>query len=200
MMAHLHSVLAEAHLYLALLWALLIVNLLPPVPAEMVIPFSATLFAEPTFSMPMAIIAATIGLVAGTLPLYYLGRSLGETRFRHFLDRHSWWLAVTPADLDRSGRWFRRYGGALVLFGRLVPGMRSMVSIPAGFHGMRLLRFLCWTTLGSALWASLLVLAGHWLAHALPAVTSVRLEIALLSFFGMLYLHRLLSRRSRTRS
>lgn len=175
----------DIYSYLALLMALMVVNLLPPVPAEMVIPFSATLFDDPTLSLPVAIVMATIGLVLGTLPLYCLGRALGEQRFKAFLRRHQRWLAVTPRDIDRSGRWFRRYGVWLVLAGRLIPGMRSMVSIPAGFHAMPLPRFLFWTTLGSAVWASFLVIAGHWLSHAVPAVTA---PIILLVFIGLLLL------------
>lgn len=182
----------DIYSYLALLLALMVVNLLPPVPAEMVIPFSATLFDDPTLSLPIAIAMATLGLVAGTLPLYCLGRSLGEQRFKAFLDRHQRWLAVTPRDIDRSGRWFSRYGVWLVLAGRLIPGMRSVVSIPAGFHAMPLPRFLLCTTLGSAIWASILVLAGHWLSHALPGITA---PIILLIFLGALltlYIYRVI--------
>lgn len=183
---------ADAYSYIALLMALMVVNLLPPVPAEMVIPFSATLFDDPTLSLPMAIVMATIGLVLGTLPLYYLGRSLGEERLKAFLQRHRRWLAVTPKDIDRSGRWFRRYGAWLVLAGRLIPGMRSMVSIPAGFHCMPLPTFLLSTIIGSAAWASLLVLAGHWLSHALPGVTAARILLVLIGVFLAFYIYRVI--------
>lgn len=182
----------DVYSYLALLLALMVVNLLPPVPAEMVIPFSATLFDDPTLSLPMAIVVATLGLVLGTLPLYCLGRSLGEQRFKAFLNRHQRWLAVTPKDIDRSGRWFRRYGVWLVLAGRLIPGMRSMVSIPAGFHAMPLPRFLVWTTLGSAVWASILVLAGHWLSHAVPNITALIILLVLFGVLLALYIYRVI--------
>lgn len=140
---------ADGSIYFMLLAALFIVNLLPPVPAEMLIPFSATLFADRAFNMPIAIVMGTAGLVLGTIPLYYLGRRLGEARCKRFLVRYQRWLAITPADIDRFGQWFCRYGRVLVMLGRCIPGMRSMVSIPAGFHRMRFAPFLFWTTLGS---------------------------------------------------
>jgi len=191
-MEWIHSVWANGYGYLVLLVALMIVNLLPPIPAETLIPFSATLFADQAFSMPLAIAMGTGGLVLGTLPLYYLGRVLGEQRCKTFLERHRRWLVVTPGDIDRSGRWFRRYGGVLVMFGRLVPGMRSMVSIPAGFHHMRLAPFMLWSMLGSALWASVLLSAGHWLSHALPGLTALRLLAVMLAVFGAFYVYRVI--------
>lgn len=191
-MEWIHAAWAGGYAYLALLLALMIVNLLPPIPAEMLIPFSATLFADHAFSMPLAIAAGTIGLVLGTLPLYYLGRRFGEERFKRFLERNRRWLAVTPADIDRSSRWFDRYGRVLVMLGRCIPGMRSMVSIPAGFHHMRFASFILWTTLGSALWASLLLLVGHWLAHALPGLTALRLLVVMLAVFAVFYVYRVI--------
>lgn len=189
-MEWLHYALADGALYLQLLMALLIVNLLPPVPAEVIIPISASLFADRTFDTPLAIAAATTGLVLGTLPWYYLGRSYGEERFKEFL-RYRSWLAVTPKDIERSGRWFRRYGGVIVLLGRIIPGMRTLVSIPAGFHRMRLGAFLIWTVAGSALWASFLVMTGHWLSQFLPGLTTLHIFMAMLIVFGLFYIYRI---------
>jgi len=184
------TALANASTYVVLLLSLMLVNLLPPIPAEIMIPFSATLFDDPTVSVGLAIVMGTIGLVLGTLPLYCLGRFMGEERCKAFLHRHRRWLAVTPRDVDRSGRWFRRYGGVLVLLGRLIPGMRSMVSLPAGFHAMPIMAFLLWTTVGSALWAALLILAGHWMAHALPSYTAACIFIAVGCLFLGFYIYR----------
>lgn len=183
---------ADGSIYFMLLAALFIVNLLPPVPAEMLIPFSATLFADRAFNMPLAIVMGTAGLVLGTIPLYCLGRRLGEARCKHFLARNQRWLAITPADIDRFGQWFGRYGRVLVMLGRCIPGMRSMVSIPAGFHRMRFAPFLFWTTLGSAIWATLLLMAGHWLAHVMPGLTAMRILFGLMFVFALFYAYRVI--------
>lgn len=182
--------LTNGHLYLLLFAALFTVNLLPPVMAETVIPFSATLFADTSFSIVAAIAAATAGLVLGTMPWYVLGRAYGEKRIKATLRRRRW-LGLTPADVDRCSRWFHRYGAGIVLLGRLVPGARSLVSIPAGFHAMRPGLFVLWTTLGCLLWATALLTAGHWLAHAMPQVTATRMLLASLAVFALLYVLRL---------
>ncbi|RJS94144.1 DedA family protein [Salinisphaera sp. Q1T1-3] len=175
-----------------LLLTMAAVNLLPPLPAEMTIPFAAALFDHHHLRVALAITAATLGLVCGTLPLYYLGRLMGEARFKAFLRGRGRWLLITPQDIDRSGRWFRRYGVWLVMIGRLIPGMRSMISVPAGFHRMRLGRFLVFTTLGSLLWASALVLLGRWVADALLGMTALRIGLGLLAVAIGLYIVRFL--------
>lgn len=184
-----HSAMGNGGLYLLLFLSLMVVNLLPPIPAEAIIPMSASLFAHHAYSAPLAIIAATAGLVCGTVPWFYLGQSYGEDRFKTFL-RGRRWLAVTPADVERSGRWFRRYGGVMVLVGRFIPGMRTLVSIPAGFHHMPLLSFMAWTVLGSTLWASFLITTGGWLSKIFPGVTALGVCLVLLVVFGALYCHR----------
>ncbi|WP_353250293.1 DedA family protein [Salinisphaera sp. T31B1] len=177
--------------YAYLLGIMAVANLIPPLPAEATIPFAAALFDDHGLRVPGAIGAAALGLVLGTLPLYYLGRLAGETRVKRFLVGRGRWLLIEPADIDRSGRWFRRYGGVLVVAGRLIPGMRSMISLPAGFHRMPFGRFLVFTVIGSTLWATALVLVGHWLAHAWLGVTSLRVGLALLCIAVVLYLVRL---------
>lgn len=170
------------------LWlTMVVINLVPPLPAEMTIPFAAALFDHHHLRVVAAIVVATVGLVVGTVPLYYLGRAMGEARFKTFLGGRGHWLLITPGDIDRSARWFHRYGGWLVIAGRLIPGMRSMISVPAGFHAMPIGRFLACTTAGSALWAAALVLAGHWVSHALPGVTALRIGLVLAGLVVVLY-------------
>ncbi len=180
----------EAYGYLAL--AMCLVNLVPPLPAEASIPFASALFNRHGMAIGGAILAATLGLTVGTLPIYIAGRLTGEARFKRFLVGPGRWLLLTPADVDRSGRWFTRHGAALVILGRLVPGMRSMVSLPAGFHRMPFPRFLLFTMVGSAGWASVLVLTGHWLSHAVMGMNALRVGQALLVLVGVLYLVRLI--------
>jgi membrane protein DedA with SNARE-associated domain len=106
------------------------------------------------------ILAGTLGSVLGAVPLYYLGRLIGEERLKGFADRHSRWLTVSREDLDNTKHWCERHGGPAVFLGHLVPGIRSLISIPAGIEGMALVPFLCYTVLGTGLWTALLAGAG----------------------------------------
>jgi membrane protein DedA with SNARE-associated domain len=97
--------------------------------------------------------------------LYALGRKLGADRLRDLVERHGRWLLLRSSDLDRGQAWFRRHGDKAVLLGRLVPTVRSLISIPAGAAGMSFGRFLVYTTLGSGAWNALLVGLGYVLGE-----------------------------------
>jgi len=95
------------------------------------------------------------------LPWYYLGRLVNEKRLSKFLDIRGKYLGITSNDLAKSKRWFDKYGVSLVFWGRLVPGIRTLISVPAGMELMPLRKFLIWTTLGSLIWIVLLTYAGY---------------------------------------
>ena len=101
------------------------------------------------------------GTIAGSLPWYYLGRLVNEKRLSRFLDIRGKYLGITSNDLAKSKRWFDKYGVSLVFWGRLVPGIRTLISVPAGMELMPLRKFLIWTTLGSLIWIALLTYAGY---------------------------------------
>jgi membrane protein DedA with SNARE-associated domain len=124
-------------------------------------PLAGFLVAEGRLSLAGIIVAGTVGSVLGALPLYYLGNRLGEKRLRRFAARHGRWLTLSPADINRANRWFDRHGAKAVFFCRLIPGIRSIISIPAGVNRMKLPAFLFFTTLGSSLWTTALASAGY---------------------------------------
>ena len=135
-------------------------NLFPPLPSEVVLPLAGFLAGQGKLSLAAVLVAATVGSVVGALVLYWAGAALGRDRMRRIAER----LPLMDADdVDRAQGWFDRHGRSAVLFGRLVPGVRSLVSIPAGIARMPLLPFLGYTTLGSAAYNAVLVLLGHQL-------------------------------------
>jgi membrane protein DedA with SNARE-associated domain len=95
-----------------------------------------------------------LGSVLGALPLYYAGRAVGEARVRDWADRHGRWVSVSRGDLERAARWFARHGGMAVLFCRLIPGVRSLISLPAGVERMPVAAFLAYTAVGAGLWTT----------------------------------------------
>ncbi|RZT83805.1 membrane protein DedA with SNARE-associated domain [Pseudonocardia sediminis] len=137
-------------------------NVVPPIPSEVILPLGG-FRAQVGVMNPIAVwAAATIGAVAGALVLYALGAWLGYERV-HRLAGHRWFLLSSQKDLDRGRALFDRHGGPIVLFGRCVPLVRSLVSIPAGISGMPLVRFTALSALGSAVWNALFVGLGWFL-------------------------------------
>lgn len=110
------------------------------------------------------------GTILGSLPWYYLGRLVNEKRLSNFLDKKGKYLGISSNDLTKSKRWFERYGVSLVFWGRLVPGIRTLISVPAGIELMPLKQFLIWTTLGSLIWVILLTYAGYFFGENYPII------------------------------
>ena len=102
-----------------------------------------------------------LGTILGSLPWYYLGRLVNEKRLSNFLDNKGKYLGISSKDLIKSKIWFEKYGVSLVFWGRLVPGIRTLISVPAGIELMPVRKFLIWTTFGSFIWVALLTYAGY---------------------------------------
>jgi membrane protein DedA with SNARE-associated domain len=135
-------------------------NVLPPVPSEVILPLAGYLASRDRENLVTMIVAATIGSVIGALLLYRLGAKLGEERLRRTFDRVP---LLEQRDLDRARGWFERHGERAVLLGRMVPVVRSFISVPAGVERMPLIRFTAYTTLGSAIWNTIFVVLGYQL-------------------------------------
>ena len=163
----------QGYSYPGLIFLMFLENVFPPIPSELIMPLAGFFSATGELSLLGVVVAGCLGSVMGALPLYYAGRSLGEARVRHWCDRHGHWIGVSGKDLDRSRKWFDRHGAKTVLFCRLVPGIRSMISIPAGIAEMNLWLFILLTTIGSAVWSALLALAGRALGANYEAVEHV---------------------------
>ncbi|RZU77909.1 membrane protein DedA with SNARE-associated domain [Micromonospora kangleipakensis] len=129
-------------------------SIIPPIPSEIVLAMAGYLSAEGRFNVVLIVLAATAGSLLGALVLYWLGAALGEERLKRWLDHLP---LVDRDDLEKADRWFERHGRWAVLIGRLVPVVRSLVSIPAGANRLPLGEFVLLTTLGSGVWNALIV-------------------------------------------
>ncbi|WP_446216700.1 DedA family protein [Micromonospora sp. IBHARD004] len=129
-------------------------SIIPPIPSEVVLAMAGYLSAEGRFNVVLIVLAATAGSLLGALVLYWLGAALGEERLKRWLDHIP---LVDRDDLEKADRWFERHGRWAVLIGRVVPVVRSLVSIPAGANRMPLGEFVLLTTLGSGVWNALIV-------------------------------------------
>ena len=157
-------------------WAIaalmLLENVFPPIPSELVMPLAGFNAARDGTSLWLTILSGTGGSLAGAWLWYLVGRAFGAGRLHRLIARHGRWLAMTPSELDRAQVWFGRHGGAAVFFGRLIPTIRTLISVPAGITRMPAPRFLLLSALGSFLWCSFLALAGYWLESRYEQVST----------------------------
>ena len=146
--------------YTAIFAAMFLENLFPPIPSELIMPLGGFYVQQGQLDLVPVVLAGLLGTVLGALPWYAVGRLINEERIEAWLQRHGRWIGISADELARSRRWFSRYGTALVFWGRLVPGIRTLISVPAGIEMMPMTPFLVWTTAGSLIWTALLTVAG----------------------------------------
>lgn len=136
-------------------------NIFPPIPSELIMPLAGFLAFQDKMNMTAAIVAGSAGSLLGTYLWYVGARRIGPDRVRQLVSRHGRWLTISLEDLDRASDWFERHGRVAVLLGRMIPGIRTVISVPAGLTGMRLGPFLIYSLAGTALWTCLLTGAGY---------------------------------------
>lgn len=147
--------------YVAVAALIFLESVFPPIPSEVILPLSGFLTASTSMSLPGVIAASTIGALAGAYVLYGLGRVLSRERLIAFFEtRPLRLLGFTGDDVRRVVNWFERRGQITVLVCRCVPGLRSLISIPAGTAHMGLVRFTAFTVVGSLAWNTLLCSLG----------------------------------------
>ena len=156
--------------YLTICFAMFLENIIPPIPSEIIMPLGGFFVYQQKLNFYILIFWGLLGTILGSLPWYYLGRLVNEKRLSNFLDRKGKYIGITSDDLAKSRRWFDKYGVSLVFWGRLVPGIRTLISVPAGMELMSLKTFLIWTTLGSLIWVALLSYAGFLFGENYPLI------------------------------
>lgn len=142
----------------------------PPLPSEVIMPLAGLRAARGTLSLPGVIVAGACGAMTGNVAWYLVARAIGVRRLRGLVDRHGRWLTLDWNDVEHGQTWFRRHGAAFVCVGRMVPTVRSIVSIPAGLLRMPFPRFFVWSTLGTTAWTAALAIAGNLLGQRYTAV------------------------------
>ncbi len=147
--------------YLIIGFAMFLENIIPPIPSEIIMPLGGFFVYKGILNFYILVIFGLLGTVLGALPWYYLGKLLNEKRLEGFVESKGKFLGITSDDLAKSKFWFDKYGVSLVFWGRLIPGIRTLISVPAGVELMPLKKFLIWTTLGSLIWVIALSFAGY---------------------------------------
>ena len=163
-------------------------NLFPPIPSELIMPlagYTAT-FPNTQIQVIPAIAAGVIGTILGAIPWYYAGLLLGQKRLQLLASRYGKWIGISGDDIEKSTNWFQKHGSKAVLFGRLVPGIRTLISIPAGISKMPVVPFFIYSTIGTIAWVTLLTYAGYFLGKNYKLVEDYIDVITKVVVFGVL--------------
>lgn len=187
--------------YAGIFLMLILARVLPPVPAETVIPLAGMGAANGEYSLLLVALAAGLGSAVGELVWYLPAHWMGRERFESFLHRHGHWLTVRPDQVGRATDWFARRGGVAVLLCQPLPGLRTLISIPAGACGLPMTLFLAYAAAGSALWALVLAATGYLVRIGFPWIADWLVPAALLLSAGLLlaYVLRVVLHRRRKR-
>src|SRR5687767_8372783 len=145
----------------------------PPIPSEVIMPVAGARAARGPLTLWGVIASGTAGAMLGNLFWYALARVIGMKRFRPFIENYGRWLTMDWDDVEKAEKLFGRFGGTIVSLGRMLPTIRSVISIPAGLLNMRLKSFLLWSTLGTAVWTSVLATAGWGLGMAFDDIEKI---------------------------
>jgi membrane protein DedA with SNARE-associated domain len=162
-------------------------NIVPPIPSEVVVPMAGFVSAKGALNFWIVVAAASAGALAGATGWYFLARSIGNRRLRAWIGAHGHWITLSPDDIDKAQAWFDRHGGWVVFVGRLIPGVRTFISVPAGFAEMRFLPFLMYSAIGTIVWTLALAWAGTLLQANFERVAKYvdAVSMVLLVAFGI---------------
>ena len=181
--------------YLGILFLMFAENIFPPIPSELIMPLAGFSAARGEMNLVLAILAGTVGSVLGALFWYHVGVRVGTERLKRWAGRHGRWLTLSPREVEKADAWFDRYGHIAVFLGRMIPAVRTLISVPAGLSEMSMRRFLVYTSLGSLVWTALLASAGYALGDSHATVGQVLNPISnvIIAIIVLIYLYRVVT-------
>ena len=156
--------------YTAIFILILLENVLPVVPSEIILTFAGLLSVKSHLSIWTLLIIATIASFIGLLILYYICRLISEEKLSRFVDRHGKWMKLKSKDLKRANDWFKKYGAWAVFLCRFVPVLRVLITIPAGINRMNVIQFTTLSLIGTTIWNFALILLGRLLSDSFDAL------------------------------
>ena len=172
--------------YIGIAFLMALENIFPPIPSELIMPLAGFTASQGKLEFLPVVIAGTIGSVLGASPWYFLGRYWGLRRTKKIADKYGKWLTVSGEDVEKAKLWFDRRGYIATGVGRLVPGIRTYISIPAGISRMPLLPFLIYSTVGSFIWVALLTYGGYILGENYDKVSAYLKPVSIIVLISVL--------------
>lgn len=151
--------------YLGIFILMTLESALIPIPSEVTMPFSGFLVTKGVLSLWPVILAGTLGNLIGSLIAYGIGKYLEETVILSLVEKYGKFILMTKEDYNKSVAWFKKYGNSIVFFSRLLPAIRTFISLPAGLAEMNIWKFSIYTFVGSFIWSSFLAMIGVYLGN-----------------------------------
>ena len=182
--------------YIGIFSLMVLENLFPPIPSELIIPLAGFSAAKGDLNIVGVLFATLSGGLVGCIPWYVLGRVYGIQRLKKLTERFGRILTLTSRDIDASEAWFATYGNFAVFFGRLIPTVRTLISVPAGIAKMPFTSFLVYSLLGSAIWTSLLLFVGYSLQSQYTQTISANINTVsnvVVILIVLIYVYRVLT-------
>ncbi len=181
--------------YWGVAFLMLLETVFPPIPSEVIMPLAGVVAARGQLSLPLVIVSGTAGAMLGNILWYVAAKALGLDRFRPLINRYGRWLTIDWAEIERAHRLFDRHGGTIVFVARMLPTVRSLVSVPAGLLRMKFLPFVLWSTLGSLIWTAGLAIAGWVLGNQFSSVENVLgpLSVVVIGGIVLWYVYRVVT-------
>jgi membrane protein DedA with SNARE-associated domain len=165
---------------------MLLENLFPPIPSELIMPLAGFTVAQGKMNFGIAVFAGTVGTMLGTYAWYFLGKLVNYQRLQIWTDRYGKWIHVTANDIDRVNNWFNKHGSKAVFFGRMVPGIRTLISLPAGMNNMPIVTFTIYSLVGTTIWTLALTAGGFFLGDNYASIEQYLAPISKLVLFGLI--------------
>jgi membrane protein DedA with SNARE-associated domain len=160
-------------------------NLFPPIPSELIMPLAGFTVSQGRMNFGLAVLAGTVGTMAGTFAWYYLGRVVNYQRLETWANRYGKWIGVTVIEIDRVNNWFNKHGNKAVFFGRMLPGIRTLISLPAGMNKMPIGSFTLYSTMGTLIWTLALTTAGFLLGDNYAMIEQYLAPVSKIILFGL---------------
>ncbi len=161
-------------------------NIFPPIPSELIMPLAGFAVAQGKLNLWLVVVVGTAGTMAGTYAWYYLGRLVNYQKLQRWANKYGKWISVTDRDIARVNDWFAKYGRKAVLIGRMVPGIRTLISLPAGMNQMPVTTFTLYSTVGTFGWTLALTIAGFLLGENYAEIEHYLAPISKFILFGLI--------------
>lgn len=189
--------------YFGIFLLMLAENLFPPIPSEVIMPVAGIAIGAGQMSLWLVLVASLAGTLLGNLPWYFIARAVGRDRFMELVARWGKYAALKVSDVEAAIAWFDRHGGKAVLLGRMAPGVRTLISVPAGLAEMPLGKFLALSAIGSVIWIGFLIAIGvflqanwHYVAAVIDPLGKILIVLAVLGGIGWIAWRRWRERRA----
>lgn len=156
--------------YIGIFLLIFVEYILHPFPSEIVLTFAGYMTTQTSMNFWMVCVIAVVAATTGSIVLYYIGALIGEERLYRLIDRYGKYVRIKRKDLDRTHAWFERYGHWAILFGRLIPIVRTLISIPAGLTRMNLIHYTIFTAIGTSIWNLFLITLGMTLGDQIQMI------------------------------